>query len=102
MVVTGRADQVSSSVTVNIPVSLRRFTKQEESVEVSGATVDAILSQLTEQFPALHEQIFATNGSLRRYVNIFVNDMDIRAGSGPETTVGSGDTITILPAIAGG
>jgi molybdopterin synthase sulfur carrier subunit len=88
--------------TVRIPTPLRKLTKDQEVVEVSGATIAEILTSLDTTFPGLHERICDEQGNIRRFVNVFVNDEDIRFLDNQQTPVKDGDEISIVPAIAGG
>ena len=87
---------------VLIPAALRRFTQEQSAVEVDAATVDAALKALTGRFPALQKHLFQDDGRLRSFVNIFVNDEDIRHLSKGETPLEPGDTLSVVPSIAGG
>ncbi|MFL5731667.1 MAG: molybdopterin-synthase adenylyltransferase MoeB [Chloroflexia bacterium] len=88
--------------TVVIPSALRQYAGQQEEVRVSGGTVEAALEALTAEYPDLRKQIFSEGGKLRNFVNIYLNDEDIRYLGKGQTPVSSGDTISIVPAIAGG
>lgn len=90
------------SVIVRIPTPLRKFTENEETVESDGATVGAAIGQAAEKFPGLKDRLYDDAGVLRRFVNVFLNDEDIRFQDGPDTAVKDGDEISIIPAIAGG
>lgn len=90
------------SVTVRIPTPLRNLTKNQETVAASGATVKAVLEQVQAEFPGLKERLCDSNGTLRRFVNVFLNGEDIRFANGPDTPVKDGDELSIIPAIAGG
>src|SRR6188768_4370841 len=87
---------------IHIPTPLRPFTDKKESVEVSGATVGELLADLTTKYEGLRKHLYADDGRLRNFVNIYLNDEDIRYLEKEATPVGAGDTITIVPAIAGG
>ncbi len=87
--------------TIKIPTPLRSYTGGNAEVNVSGATVSAILSDLTTQFPDLRPHLY--NGDeLRNFVNIFIGDEDVRFRSGLDTEVEPGDKLRIIPSIAGG
>ena len=86
---------------VRIPPVLREHTGGSRSVEVSGATVSEALGDLFGRYPALRERV-TENGALSRFVNVYVNDRDVRYRDGLETPIGVDDTIIILPAMAGG
>ena len=86
---------------VRIPPALREHTDGSRTVEVSGATVSEALGDLFGRFPALHERV-TEDGVLSHFVNVYVNDRDVRYRDGLETPIGADDTIIILPAMAGG
>ena len=88
--------------TVKIPPVLRPSTGGEKEVAVDGTNVGEVLRALAEQHPATESQLFSTEGELNRYVNVYVNDEDVRVLSGLDTSVGPNDTLVILPAMAGG
>jgi sulfur-carrier protein len=71
-------------------------------VEADGANVGEVLRTVADQHPATESQLFSENGDLNRYVNVYLNDEDVRVLEGLDTAVGSADTIVILPAMAGG
>ena len=89
------------SVEVRIPTILRSYTGGEKAVEGSGATLDELVSDLESRNPGLRERI-VEDGQLRRFVNVYVNDEDVRFLGGLATPVADGDAVTILPAVAGG
>ena len=89
-------------VQVKIPTPLRKYTGGAGGVEAQGGTVAALIDDLDRRHPGLKERICDESGQVRRFVNIFVNGEDIRFASGPDTTLRSGDDVTIVPAIAGG
>lgn len=89
------------SVTVKIPAQLRPVVDGQATVDVEGATVSEVLDALYGKFPDLEDRI-SENGELRRFVNVYVADEDIRFGDGLETAVADGSELTILPAVAGG
>ena len=88
--------------TVKIPPVLRSSVGGAREVEAEGADVGQVLRSLAEQHPATESQLFSTDGDLNRYVNVYLNDEDVRVLQGLGTAVGPGDTIVILPAMAGG
>ena len=88
--------------TVRIPTPLRKLTNNQEEVTASGATLGAVLDELNAAFPGLGERIVDENGVIRRFVNIFINDEDVRFLQEKETPVKEGDIVSIVPAIAGG
>lgn len=90
------------SVTIHIPTPLRRFAGEAGEVQVEGATVAEAMRSLTEQHPALRRHLYTDDGALRSFVNIFVNDEDVRHLDREGTRLASGDTLSIIPSIAGG
>jgi MoaD family protein len=88
--------------TVKIPPVLRPAVSGMSEVEVQGATVGEVLNGLAGQHPETRGQLFAEDGELNRFVNVYVNDEDVRVQQGLQTGVGAGDTVVILPAMAGG
>ena len=89
-------------VTVRIPTPLRAVTKGIAEVQAKGETVDDVIGDLERQYPGLRERIVDETGELRRYVNIYVNQEDIRFMQNRETVLKDGDEVAIVPAIAGG
>jgi len=88
---------------IHIPTPLRSFTSGAETVAVPGATVAEVFTNLTTQFPELQQQLFNTEGKLRSFVNVYLNDEDLRYLPSKEaTTVATTDELTIIPSIAGG
>jgi len=88
--------------TVKIPPVLRASVGGAKEVEASGENVGAVLRSLVEQHPATESQLFSEDGELNRYVNVYLNDEDVRVLDGLDTGVSATDTIVILPAMAGG
>jgi molybdopterin synthase sulfur carrier subunit len=88
--------------TIRIPTPLRKLTNNQEEVTASGATLGAILEELNATYPGLGERILDEQGTIRRFVNIFVNDEDVRFLQEKETPVKEADVVSIVPAIAGG
>jgi MoaD family protein len=88
--------------TVKIPPVLRSQTAGQPEVEASGSTVGEVLRALTAAHPATEAQLFGADGDLNRYVNVYLNDEDVRVLDGLQTGVADGDTVVILPAMAGG
>lgn len=87
---------------IKIPPVLRASVGGEREVDASGANVGEILRDLVSSHPATESQLFSGEGELNRYVNVYLNDEDVRVLEGLETAVGDGDTLVILPAMAGG
>jgi sulfur-carrier protein len=88
--------------TVRIPPVLRPKTGGQPEVEAAGGSVGEVLRALTESHPDTAEQLFDAAGELNRYVNVYLNDEDVRVLDGLQTAVADGDTVVILPAMAGG
>ena len=90
------------AIKVRIPTPLQKLTNSKTEVEASGNTVDELISNLESNYPGIKERICDENGKLRRFVNIYVNEEDVRFLEGEKTTVKDGDEVSIIPAIAGG
>jgi MoaD family protein len=89
------------SIEVRIPTILRPYTKDQKTIEASGATLAAVITDIDSQYAGLAERLLE-NGALRRFINVYINDEDVRFLGGLETQIKDGDSITILPAVAGG
>lgn len=89
-------------VTVRIPTVLRAATDGRRTVAVEGATVGDVLGRLATDHPGVRSQVFGDDGELHRFLNVYVNDDDVRYTGGLGTHVGPGDEVTLLPAVAGG
>ena len=90
------------AVIVKLPTVLRPHTGGERQVDAAGETVAEVMGDLIGRFPSLKDQLFESEASLRRFVNVYLNDDDIRYLGGLEAGVSDGDRLTILPAVAGG
>jgi sulfur-carrier protein len=88
--------------TVRIPPVLRPKTGGQPEVEAAGGNVGEVLRTLTSEHPDTQAQLFGEDGDLNRYVNVYLNDEDVRVLNGLETAVKDGDTVVTLPAVAGG
>ncbi len=88
--------------TVFVPSSLRRYTAGQSKAEVRGSTVNEIIEDLERQYPGVKSRLCDEAGRIKRYVNVFVNDEEIRALQGPDTPVSEKDEVSIVPAMAGG
>ena len=88
--------------TVRIPPVLRPHTGGAPEVEAAGSDVGEVLRALTTEHPGTADQLFGEDGDLNRYVNVYLNDEDVRVLDGLGTKVADGDTVVILPAMAGG
>ncbi|HEY3852876.1 MAG TPA: MoaD/ThiS family protein [Verrucomicrobiae bacterium] len=89
-------------VNVRIPTPLRKLTHDEEIVQVNAATVGAAIAELQGRFPGIQERLTDDAGAVRRFVNVYVNEEDIRFLQNQNTALKDGDEISIIPAIAGG
>jgi molybdopterin synthase sulfur carrier subunit len=87
---------------VRIPTPLRKLTNNEELVEVGAATIGEAIAELQARFPGIAERLIDEKGEVRRFVNVYVNEEDIRFLKNRETPLKDGDEISIIPAIAGG
>jgi molybdopterin converting factor small subunit len=88
--------------TIRIPPVLRSAVGGEKELSADGSSVGEILRSVAEEHPETQSQLFSPDGDLNRYVNVYLNDEDVRVLDGLETSVGSSDTLVILPAMAGG
>ena len=88
--------------TVRIPTPLRKFTQGKEEVTVTGGNVRELITNLEANYPGIRERICDENGAVRRFVNVFVADEDIRFLDNLDTAVKDADEVSIVPAIAGG
>jgi molybdopterin synthase sulfur carrier subunit len=91
----------SMSIEVRIPTIMRPFTKDQKVVTATGATLSEAITDLDSQYPGIGDRLLE-NGMLRRFINVYVNDEDVRFSGALDTTLKHGDSITILPAVAGG
>jgi molybdopterin converting factor small subunit len=89
------------SAEVRIPTILRPYTKDQKAVSAEGENLSAVISSLDSQYPGIGERLLE-NGALRRFINIYVNDEDVRFLGGLDAQIKAGDSVTILPAVAGG
>ena len=90
------------AVAVRIPTPLQRLTNGQGEVQCDGRTVTELLQDLERRYPGIKDRLCDESGKLRRFVNIFVNEEDIRFLQGDQTTIKDGDEVSIIPAIAGG
>ncbi|OGL61107.1 MAG: molybdopterin synthase sulfur carrier subunit [Candidatus Tectomicrobia bacterium RIFCSPLOWO2_12_FULL_69_37] len=90
------------AVVVRIPTPLQEFSQQKDAVEVEGETVKDVLASLDKKCTGIRQRLYDEQGKLRRFVNIYVNQEDIRFLQGEGTKVKGGDEVSIVPAIAGG
>ena len=87
---------------LRIPTPLRPFTEGASEIEINAENVGMALEELTQRYPSLRKHLFTETGDLRSYVNLFINNEDIRHLQGVDTPVSSGDQLMIIPSIAGG
>ena len=92
----------TTSVTVRLPTVLRPQANGQSSVSVTGSTVGEVVRSLVTEYPGLETNLLDDDGAVRKFVNVYVNDEDIRFLDKLETDVAEGDEVTILPAVAGG
>jgi molybdopterin synthase sulfur carrier subunit len=90
------------AIEVRIPTILRTYTDGAKAVEGSGGTLDALLTDLDGRYAGLRGRLVAEDGNLHRFVNIYVNDEDVRFLGSLRTELKDGDSVTVLPAVAGG
>jgi MoaD family protein len=90
------------SVRVKLPTILRKHAGGAPLVDASGGTLRELLSDLEQQYPGITKNVVTEDGGLHRFVNVYVNDEDVRYLGSLETSVAEGDTVSILPAVAGG
>lgn len=90
------------SVTVRVPTPLRNLTDSQATVSAEGSTVDEVIDDLDKRHPGMRERLVDDSGQLRRFVNLFLDDEDVRFQQGLATPVASGSTLSIVPAVAGG
>lgn len=89
-------------VTVRVPTPLQKFTKNQAEVKASGINIKELIEDLEKKFPGIKERICDESGKLRRFINIYVNEEDVRFLQQDETPLRDGDEVSIIPAIAGG
>jgi sulfur-carrier protein len=90
------------SVQVKIPTVLRKHTNGEAVLDASGGTIRELIEDVGGRFPDFKDQVVREDGELHRFINVYANDEDVRYLQGLDTTINDGDTVSILPAVAGG
>lgn len=90
------------TVQVRVTAVLQKLTGGQKAVEASGATVGQVIDDLEAKYPGFHHQLYGADGKLHRFVNVYLNDEDIRYMGGAEAPLKPGDVLDILPALAGG
>ena len=93
---------MADTITVMIPTALRQHVDGQDTLEVDGTSVSEVLSTLTQRYPELGQRLFKAADELNRFVNVYVNDEDIRFLDNLATSLNAGDEVSIVPAIAGG
>jgi len=97
-----KGENYLTMATVRIPSPLRRYTNGQSKVEGNGATIRELIGNLEAQYPGIQSRLCETDGQIKRYVNVFVNEEEIRALQGADTPVADRDEVSIIPAMAGG
>lgn len=87
---------------VRIPTPLRRLTQDKDEVDISASNVGELIEKMEEQFPGIKDRLCDENGQVRRFINLYVNNEDIRFLDGTNTLLNEKDIVSIIPAIAGG
>jgi molybdopterin synthase sulfur carrier subunit len=95
-------EESNMAIIVRIPTPLQKFTKNQSEVQAEGTTVQAVLEHLDRSFPGIRERLCDEHGAVRRFINLYLNDEDIRFLEGEKTVLKDGDELAIIPAIAGG
>ena len=88
--------------TVRIPTPLRKLTNDQDTIDVEAGTIGATVQELESRFPGIQERLVGEDGEIRRFVNVYVNEEDIRFLDNQNTPLKDGDEVSIIPAIAGG
>jgi MoaD family protein len=89
-------------VKVRVPTPLQKLTNNQKEVEAQGNNITAVFDHLEKNYPGIKERLYDEDGTLRRFINVYVNEEDIRFLDGVNTAIKEGDDISIVPAIAGG
>ena len=89
-------------VIVEMPAALRQFAGDQDTLNSSGKTVDEVFSELCSTHPELKKNLYGSDGKIRSFINIYINDEDIRYGQGLDSPLKEGDRVQIVPSIAGG
>ena len=87
---------------VRIPTPLRKLTSDKDEVNISAATIAQLIDEMESRFPGIKSRLCDESGNVRRFINLYVNNEDIRFLNGKETALNEGDIVSIIPAIAGG
>ena len=89
-------------VVIEIPSALKQYVNDQEEVEVSGSSVEEVFEALVSEYAEVKANLFDENGKIRNFINVYLNDDDIRYANGLKSKVQDGDTIQIVPSVAGG
>ena len=100
--ITGQDKQITMKITVEIPSALRRFTDGVQTIECTSETLPDLLGEIEQRFPAINKHLRDDSGQVRRFVNIYVNEEDIRFLGGNNYKFQEGDRVLVVPSIAGG
>lgn len=90
------------SILIEIPSALQKYTNNQDEISIEGATVGEAFAQLCEQYKDLRQHLYEENGKVRSFINVYLNDEDIRYAENLDTKIAAGDNIQIVPSIAGG
>ena len=90
------------SIRVRVPTPLRKLTGEKGEIEAKGVDISELIEDIEKRYPGLKDRIYDDTGEIRRFINIYVNEEDIRFIDGKKTKVADGDEVSIIPAIAGG
>jgi len=90
------------AITVRVPTPLQKVTGGKSEVETTGSTIKEAIENLEKEYPGVRERLYSEEGELRRFINIYVNEEDIRFLDSENTAIKDGDVISVIPAIAGG
>jgi len=90
------------AIKVGVAAPLRQYCNRQRELQLDGATVKEVLSAMSSQYPLLYEKLCEEDGTLRKYVNLFVNGADIKRKEGLDTALADGNSLNIIPAVAGG
>ncbi|MBI3815270.1 MAG: MoaD/ThiS family protein [Nitrospinae bacterium] len=90
------------AVKVRIPSPLQKLTKNQSEVTANGKNIKELFSDLEKQYPGIRDRLYDENGNLRRFINVYINEEDIRFLKNEESEIKDGDNVSIIPAIAGG
>ncbi|MFP3153064.1 MoaD/ThiS family protein [Lachnospiraceae bacterium ZAX-1] len=90
------------AITLIIPTALRAFTDGKSEVEAQGTTIGEVIESFSKEYPDIHQHLYDENATLRSFINVYLGETNIKNLNGIETPVADGDTVMLVPAIAGG